>query len=102
MRCRYSLDGPRFRQGIHVFGGVAVHAGLAVVSKVVIGFLIDFFEADSAKGIGVLSVIDNSIQHNHSYRWGSALRGDLAVNSFWRTGTEAIFDSRVAETEVLP
>ncbi len=28
-----------------------------------------------------------------------ALRGDLAIHSFWRTGTEAIFDIRVTDTE---
>mmetsp|Transcript_13622 Transcript_13622/g.28127 ORF Transcript_13622/g.28127 Transcript_13622/m.28127 type:complete len:216 (+) Transcript_13622:278-925(+) len=28
-----------------------------------------------------------------------ALRGDLSVNSFWRTGTQAIFDIRVTDTE---
>ena len=68
---------------VHVFGGVAVHTGLAVVSNVVIAFLIGFFEADSDKGIWVLSVIDNSIQHNscdgivgvqHSFRFLSLFR----------------------------
>ena len=64
---------------VHVFGGVAVHTGLAVVSNVVIAFLIGFFEAD----IWVLSVVDNSIQHNscdgivgvqHSFRFLSLFR----------------------------
>ncbi len=37
--------------------------------------------------------------NNGEQKQPPVLRGDLSVYSFWRTGTQAIFDIRVTDTE---